>query len=478
VSRNRLIARAWSSLLILSAAAVAAPPEPRPYHVSRYDVTVRPSLAQRLIRGLVTLEIVALKDDLAAIDLDASDMMILSCGQGRWRYPYVRTNDILHVDLPHHLKTNQKTQLTIRYEAAPLTGVRFSSGQMFTVFDTSHWLPCNNRPSDRAVYTMHVIAPASLTVVASGELVSAHTDNKGETLSTWRVEHPISTYVFGFAMGRFTTHSDRELSGGGSEAHNLRPAGGLGTVTYLLSPEFRKPAGVQHPPDPATKAENPPPTAKPPPEATLFSTTRAAAAFFAEKAGKPYPGKSYTEIFASSEIAQEADQFTLLSEGYFSELADHPENSWLLAHELAHQWWGISITCADWSDFWLNEGVATYLADAFLEEQYGKSRYEKEIERSHQIYRDLLINGQDRPLSYHEWTRPQQAGGPLPYHKGAWFLHLLRQHVGDDQFWLGLRQYTRENWGKSVLSQTLQKAFEQVCNCNLQNLFNEYVYAL
>jgi len=347
---------------------------------------------------------------------------------------------------------------------------------MYTVFATSHWLPCNDRPSDRALYTMHVIAPLSFTVVASGELLSARTD-RGETITTWRGEHPISTYVAGFAMGRFITYSDRAIAGSGHGAHNQQQTGGLGTLKYLLSPELRRSASPQHVTDPVMKKESP--AATPPLEAVnLSSTTRAAAAFLAEKAGEPYPRKAYTEVFANGEIAQEADGFTLLSEGYFADLADHPDDSWLLVHELAHQWWGISVTCADWSDFWLNEGIATYMADAFLENKYGKRRYIKEIEHSHQIYRQLLIDGQDRPLSYHDWTRPGEAGGPLPYHKGAWFLHLLRQQVGDDQFWLGLRQYTRANWGKSVLSHTFQVFLEKACHCNLQNLFNEYVYAL
>jgi len=199
--------------------------------------------------------------------------------------------------------------------------------------------------------------------------------------------------VVGFAMGQFIAHTDHETTGGGHGAPGLQQAGGLGTVTYLLPLEFRKPVAQQHPADPIPKNASPASSGGVPSSeaAGIFSTTRVAAAFFAEKAGEPYPGKTYTEVFTSSEIAQEADQFTLLSEGYFADLADHPDDSWLLAHELAHQWWGISVTCADWSDFWLNEGIATYMAEAFLEKRYGKERYNKEIEHSHHVYRELLI---------------------------------------------------------------------------------------
>jgi hypothetical protein len=86
VKQTRLTVWTYSALLAFAATARAAPPDPRPYHVSRYDVTLQPDLAQRLIRGLVTLDVVALEDNLAGIDLDASDMMIIACGQGRQRF--------------------------------------------------------------------------------------------------------------------------------------------------------------------------------------------------------------------------------------------------------------------------------------------------------------------------------------------------------------------------------------------------------
>jgi aminopeptidase N len=340
---------------------------------------------------------------------------------------------------------------------------------MYTVFSSSHWLPCNDRPSDRAFFTMHLIAPASLTVIASGEFVSART-GKGETISTWRVQHPISTYVAGFAMGRFDTHTDRG-AGGRQGAGKLQPAGRLGTVTYLISPEFRKSASHQPAADSATKAA---PSAASAMEAdSIFSTTRAAASFFAEKAGERYPGKTYTTVFATTEVAQEADQFTLLSQSYFAQLTDHPDDSWLLAHELAHQWWGIAVTCADWSDFWLNEGIATFMADAFLEKQYGRARYEKEIEHSHQVYREALINGQDRPLSYHEWTRPAQAGGQLPYHKGAWFCTSFGSRPGMINFGAEcvniLEQTGRDRWSATHFRPSLSgpaAAISKTCSMN------------
>src|SRR2546423_1712660 len=83
---------------------------------------------------------------------------------------------------------------------------------------------------------------------------------------------------------------------------------------------------------------------------------------------------------------------------------------------------------------------ATRPADPCRDQRFGRERYEKEIAGSRKIYEDLAREGKDRPLSFHGWTTPQQAGGRLPYHKGALFLHLLRERLGEDAFWRGLRR--------------------------------------
>ena len=128
--------------------------------------------------------------------------------------------------------------------------------------------------------------------------------------------------------------------------------------------------------------------------------------FLAERSGKPYPVDTYTQVFTHGTVEQEAVGMTLLPETYAADLAQHPENLWLLAHELAHQWYGIEILAKDWSDFWLSEGMATFLADAFLEQRFGKARYDREIADSRQIYDTLRAQGR-RPAAFlHRLANP------------------------------------------------------------------------
>lgn len=154
----------------------------------------------------------------------------------------------------------------------------------------------------------------------------------------------------------------------------------------------------------------------------------------------------------------------------------HPDEEWLLAHELAHQWWGIGLACRDWSDFWLNEGIATFMADVFLGQQYGPARYKHEIELAQQTYDALKRSGKDHALCYRERNFEKEVGGRLPYNKGAVVLDLLKQQLGDDVFWAGFKAYTREHWGKTVTSEDLQSSMERAAGHSLAKFFDEWVY--
>jgi aminopeptidase N len=175
-------------------------------------------------------------------------------------------------------------------------------------------------------------------------------------------------------------------------------------------------------------------------------------------------------------VEQEAVGLTLLPEAYGARLATQPDDLRLLAHELSHQWYAVGIQCKDWSDFWLNEGLATFMADAFLESKFGKARYEKEIGESRGIYESLVKDGKDRPLSFTDWQTTQQASGRIVYHKGAWVLAQLRKQLGDEVFWRGLKLYTSRQWHTAVVSEDFQKATQDAARKDLSKFFEKWVF--
>ena len=403
---------------------VAAAPLTRPYVVEHYDVRITPDLAAKRMAGEVTIKLTSRTDRLEAIELDAgSDMEIASVKEGQSALYFERKEKILIVVMRSPVYKTDHRSITIRYTAVPAKGLVFFPDQIYTSFFTSDWMPCDEHPEDRATLALTIDLPPQFKVAASGHPNGA----------TWTLDKPYPAFLFAFAAGDF--------------AENTKKVDGV-TLRVLG-------------------------------KANVFDDTAAVMKFLSGRSGKPYPFDSYTQVFTHGTVEQEAVGMTLLPEKkYPAESA--PDNLDLLAHELAHQWYGVGIVARDWSDFWLSEGMATFLADCFLEQRFGKARYEREIAQSKQTYDNLRAQGKDRPLFFTDWQTPQQAGGPLPYHKGAYLLSELRRLLTDEVFWRGLRAYTNGHWGGQVTSDDFEAAMSSVAgkdlNKQLTKLFQQYIY--
>jgi aminopeptidase N len=158
---------------------------------------------------------------------------------------------------------------------------------------------------------------------------------------------------------------------------------------------------------------------------------------------------------------------------------DDPREDYLVAHELAHQWWANLLTCASWSDFWLNEGMVTFLVAAYKEMAWGRDEYDRERLIARLRYARAVAAGARRPIATDNWTRPEDMSGPITYSKGALVLHLLRRELGDEAFWEGFRLYTQAG-AKSglVTTRDLQRAMEQASGQPLAWFFDQWVYSV
>jgi aminopeptidase N len=254
-----------------------------------------------------------------------------------------------------------------------------------------------------------------MKAAASGRLADTRT-SEGQSVTEWQLDTPAAPSRFGFALGAFSESASE------ADGVKLRMLGAGAKVAEL---------------------------------------TTAALRYLADRTGKRYPGDSYTQVFTKSDAAVSfAAGLTLLPESYAQSLEKQPEDAGLLTDQLAHQWFGIAITTKDWTDLWLTEGVCAFLADSFLAKQFGKDKSEREIQHARQMYDQLRLEGKDRPLSDNDRTTRSDAAGGIPEYKGAWFLYLLNQMVGDNAFWSGIRLYTSNQWGRAAGSEDFQSAFE------------------
>ena len=394
-----------------------AAPVARPYTVENYDVSVQADLSNQNLYGEVKIRLHGLADNpISALEFEAGGLQIASVLEGQYSQSFERNHGVLFVVLTNPLREDEPRTITIRYETGPAPGLKFFPDQIYTSV-TSDWMPCNDRPGERATLHLTIAAPPDMKVAGSGQLTATRT-SEGKSVTEWQLDSPAEPSWFGFALGAFTeTASD-------AEGVKLRV---LGAGKEVLDP------------------------------------TAAAIHYLAERTGKHYPGSTYTQVFIHGDVSRAmAAGLTLLPESYAQGLVKKPGDLWLLTDELAHQWWRIGIATKDWSDLWLSKGVTAFLADAVLGQRVGKEAYEQEIQRSRQMYDQLRKEGKDRPLSNSDWTTRDEADGEIPEHKGAGFLYLANQLMGDSAFWNGLRLYTSDQWGKAAGSEDLQKAFGAV----------------
>ncbi len=408
------------------------------FDVLHYDAQIEPDIANKAIAGKVLIRFVA-RTAISVLEFNCGDLTIDTVRDAGKMQKFSTQNRHLNISLSRPAKQNEEREVEIEYHGAPRRGIRFfpELSQVYTFFATSQWLVCVDAPDDKATLRLNLILPAGLSVVANGRLVREAPLAQGKTLSEWRQDIPVSTYIFGFVAGHFRTLTEKPGRVG------LRYLAG-----QFSDAELRK----------------------------IFRDTNDMISFYEERAGVRYADGTYTQVLAADGIEQEMSGFTVMRETYGREVLANERAVWLGAHELAHQWWGNMVTNRDWNHFWLNEGIASFMTAAYKEHRFGREEYLREIESYRASYHKVRDMGKDRSLVFPDWDHPTAADRTLVYDKGAYVLHLLREELGERTFWAGIRQYTRRYFGKSVTTADFQETMEAVAGKRLTPFFAKWVY--
>ena len=399
--------------------------------VKKYDVTIEPNLSTKSIRGSVTIQFVT-----------NSTSCILQCGEleienvyGSNVKGFSKSGNKLSIDLHEQLENTQ--EILIEYHGKPSKGLIFNteSDYAYTVYFTSEWMICNHSPADKASISLNLLLPKDKKSVANGVLQDKDMRGNKEQHS-WLQSYESPAYTFGFAVGDF---------------HHYQDSSSTPRLNYY-SHQY-SPLQLQQ----------------------IFKETTEMIAFFEEKSGVKFYQPDYSQLLIGSHY-QEMSGFSVLKDSYGElVLADSTETN-LISHELAHQWWGNQITCKNWNHFWLNEAMATFMSAAYNEHRFGTEKYLKDIQSYQKVFEGIRNRGNDQSLVFTSWDNPSKDDRNLVYFKGAYVLHLLREKMGNEAFWKGIRIYSQQHFGKSVETADFQRAMENSSQQNLKDFFQKWVY--
>ena len=411
----------------------------RDIDVLHYAADIQPDIAAGTIEGRVVIRLVAASNALRTIELDNDGLTVDAVQEVGTKLRFAQDGKRLKIQLSRPARVGEQREIAVDYHGAPRFGLQFhpDRSQTYTIFSTSQWLVGIDAPDERATLDLTVTLPAGLEAVGNGPEIEHRTLANGNEVYRWRQDTPVPAYTFGFAAGKF---NDVVAKAGDVQLRFLGDA--------FSEDELRK----------------------------VFADTADMLQYFQRRAGVPYPGKRYTQALVVETIGQELAGLSLLSEEYGREVLADPRQESLIAHEAAHQWWGNMVTCASWNHFWLNEGFANFLAATYMEHRFGKAEYQKSVDRWRARHEKLKVDGKDKPLVFPNWDKPTSDDRAVVYQKGAYVLHLLREKLGEDVFWRGMRDYTRKHFGASVVTQDFQAAMERSSGKQLDAFFDEWVY--
>ncbi len=431
-----------------------APDRPADVRHVKLDITL--DFEQETVSGTVYTTFSALFDEVKTVTFDAIDLHIervtiegggeLLC---RDSFSPSAKKLVVTLDRPYHY--GEQFTIAIEYHAKPRTGMHFVKPasedptrpvQVWTVGQPSYhryWFPCHDAPNDRATTEMIVTVPAQFLTVSNGNLLSV-TDNGATKTHHWRHDVPHATYLVSLVVGEFAVIED---------SYNGKP------VTYYVRPDRKDDAPY------------------------LFSKTPEMMRFFSEYTGVEYPYDKYAQTVV--EIYANAMEHTTATTHSFSLLMDKKASLdvnyvRVVAHELAHQWFGDLVTCRDWSNGWLNEGFASYFTELWTEHDRGKDEFKQEMLSEKQIYLQE-DSSHRRPIVYYVFHEDgEELFDRHMYQKGCWVLHMLRHQLGEAAFRRGIQTYLERYRTREVITADLERTLEEVTGRSLAQFFQQWVY--
>lgn len=380
---------------------------------------------------------------------------------------YEYDNEILTIDLGKAFSSSEEYTIEIDYTAKPAeTGGKGGSAaitsdqglffinhdksdltkpmQIWTQGETennSRWFPTIDKPNERCTQETYLTVDDRFKTLSNGLLISSKKNDDGTRTDYWKMDQAHAPYLFMIAIGEFAVVKE--------EWNGM-------LVDYYVEPKYEEDAK------------------------DIFAHTPEMLTFFSEKLGVEYPWQKYSQVVVRDFVSGAMENTTGVIFGEFvqktkRELTDNGNDA-IVAHELFHHWFGDLVTCESWANLTMNEGFANYSEYLWFEHKYGKDRADSHRRSELQGYVGSVAQGGAHPLIHFEHGDKEEMFDAHSYNKGGLVLHMLRNYLGDDAFYAGLKRYLNEHAYTAVEAHDLRLAYEAVVGEDLNWFFNQWYF--
>lgn len=415
------------------------------FKVKHYFLDLHIDTLAKQISGNVTLNIAPEVGELRALSLNMSDNLHVISVQSEGRdLEFTHQSNHLNIKLERFYKTNSVFEVVVNYEGTSSEhGLVFDQHQSIPMvytyglpFTAQQWFPCKDAPGDKADSAdIAITVPVPLVAASNGRLSRTTTNSDGTRTFYWKVNYPIYPDVVSVAATNYAAFTLPYQYG----ESTMMP------MTFYVYPEDLEKAQKQF--------------------AVLPEMMKHHAAAFGE-----YP--FIKEKYGVAEFAKSSFREHQTLPSFAAQLitGDH-ENDWILAHELAHQWFGNCVSVKNWSHIWLNEGFANYAYALWKEKVDGKEAYLK------------LMRSWDKDefagsVFIKDTTNKDALFSETTFQKGAWVLHMLRHVMGDEKFSRSLKAYVKTFSYKSASTEDFETVCEKEYGRPLGWFFKEWIYGV
>lgn len=399
------------------------------------------------------------------ITLDAKAMLIHQVSMNSIPLKYTYDDGLkLIIDLPKTYKRNEEFTIYIKYTAQPekvyqkgsaaitsAKGLYFINAdgseknkptQIWTQGETeasSCWFPTIDAPNQKTSQEIFITVPDKFVTLSNGELISQTKKGNNRT-DYWKFDQKHAPYLFFMGIGEYEIIKD---------SYKNIP------VNYYVEKEFA-------------------PYAK-----DIFGLTPEMMGFFSDKLGVEYPWNKYSQIVGRDYVSGAMENTTAVmhaEQAYQKpgQLIDENIQENTIAHELFHHWFGDLVTAESWSNLTLNESFANYSEYLWREYKYGKVNAEMHFYENIDAY--LKGQNQDKNLVRYTYEDKEDMFDLVSYNKGGVILHMLRTYLGDEAFFLGLKQYLETYKYQAAEVHQLRLIFENLTGKDLNWFFNQWYF--